>query len=104
MISNVTRRIVWSVVLAIPLAFVSFAVADSVRTPNVIRYLIAPGFVLSLHLSPGGSTFSESLSRMVWLTLAANTAYYAVPIFVVLSWLAICRPGGSLKRILTNPR
>jgi hypothetical protein len=104
MISSVTRRIVWSLVLAIPLSFISFAVADSVRTPNIIRYLIAPGFVLSLHLSSGGSSFSESLSRAVWLALATDTTCYAVPLFVVLSWLAISGPGGSLKRIPTRPR
>lgn len=85
MISNVARRIALSVALAVPLALLSFAIADSVRTPEVIRYLIAPGYLLILHMSSGGNSFGESLNREMSLALTTDTAYYGLLIFLVLS-------------------
>ena len=50
MLVDVERRLLFSVLVAIPSVFVSFALADSVRAPNFLRYLIAPGYVVSLNL------------------------------------------------------
>jgi hypothetical protein len=90
----VGRRIVCSVTVAVPLALISFAIADHEMTPNVIRYLIAPGYVLSLRLSLGGSSFSESISRDVCFALTANTAYYGLLVFLVL-WSVARRHASS---------
>jgi hypothetical protein len=66
--------------VAIPPTFFSFGLADSAKTPNFIRYLIAPGYVLSLHVR-------LSLENGVWLALLVNGTYYAVVIYLISSWV-----------------
>lgn len=70
-----------------PLSLISFAISDSGRTPNAIRYLIAPGYVWSSHLNLGGRSFADSLSRDVWFIFTTDEAYYGLLIFLVLSLL-----------------
>ena len=88
MIPIVTRRIIWSVAAAIPLASIALTVADSEMTPKVIRYLIAPGYVLAERLPSAGTSFPESISRFVWFALTTNAAYYFLLILLVLWWRA----------------
>lgn len=79
------RRIFSSVLAAIPSTFFSFGLADSAKTPNFVRYLIAPGYVLSLHVR-------LSFDNAVWLALWTNAAYYAVLIYLVSSWIDVSAP------------
>jgi hypothetical protein len=69
-----------SALAAVPSAFFSFGLADSAKTPNFVRYLIAPGYVLCLHVR-------LSFDNTIWLALWTNGAYYAVLIYLVSSWV-----------------
>jgi hypothetical protein len=69
-------RLFWSALAAVPSTFFSFGLADSAKTPNFIRYLIAPGYVLSLHVR-------LSFEHGVSLALLADGAYYAVVIYLI---------------------
>jgi hypothetical protein len=88
MISTVTRKIVLAIFVAMPLAIISFGVVDSALTPNIVRYLIAPGYLLSLRLPLGGNRVQQSLSLSVLFALTVNAVYDALGIFLLLVWLA----------------
>jgi|SRR5580658_10291985 hypothetical protein len=74
-----TGEVFFSSLGAIPSVFVSFDLADSVKTPNFLRYLIAPGYVVSLNLR-------LSFDAGVWLALWMNEVYYALLIFLISTW------------------
>jgi hypothetical protein len=74
------RRIFLSALGAIPATFFSFGLADSPKTPNFIQYLIAPGYVLSLHVR-------LSFDSSIWLALWTNGAYYAAIIYLISFWI-----------------
>jgi hypothetical protein len=76
----VKRKIFLSALAAIPAPFLSFGLADGPKTPNFIQYLIAPGYVLSLHVRLGFDTG-------IWLALWTNGIYYAAIIYLVSSWV-----------------
>jgi hypothetical protein len=76
----VKRSAVWSLELALPLAFISFAVADSETIANSLRYFISPGHLVAVTLQGHGS-FSESIV----VALASNALYYGVLLFLILS-------------------
>ena len=69
-----------SALAAIPAAFFSFGLADSAKTPNFVRYLIAPGYVLALHVC-------LKLAGFLWLALCTNAAYYTLLICLISSWM-----------------
>lgn len=74
------RRVFLLSLAAVPSAFFSFGLADSAKTPNFVRYLIAPGYVLCLHVR-------LSFDNTIWLALWTNGAYYAVLIYLVSYWV-----------------
>jgi hypothetical protein len=78
-------RTVLSIILAAPLAVLSLAIGDYVGEPDFVRYGVSPGFILGLHLAPSGS-FVGDVSRVLRIAIAANEIYYAILIFLVLSW------------------
>jgi hypothetical protein len=65
-----------SALAAVPSAFFSFGLADSAKTPNLVRYLIAPGYVLMLHVR-------LSFDNSIWLAVWTNSAYYALLIYLI---------------------
>jgi hypothetical protein len=65
-----------SAVTAAPAAFFCFGLADSAKTPNLVRYLISPGYVLMLHVR-------LSFDSSVWLALWTNGAYYTFLIYLI---------------------
>lgn len=75
-IRDVLRRIILSALAAVPSAFFSFGLADSAKTPNLVRYLIAPGYVLMLHVR-------LSFDNGIWLALWTNGAYYTLLIYLI---------------------
>jgi hypothetical protein len=79
MLIGVKRRILFSALVAVPSVFVSFALADSSKTPKFVQYLIAPGYVLTANLR-------LTFSRNVWLALWVDEVYYALIIFLISSW------------------
>jgi hypothetical protein len=80
------KRIFLSALAAVPSTFFSFGLADNAKTPNFIRYLIAPGFALSwnVHLS---------FEHGVLLALLADGAYYTVVIYLI--WFFVDAYGRS---------
>ena len=75
------KRIFLSARAAIPATFVAFSLADSAKTPNFIRYLIAPGYFFSslhVHLS-----FESRMS----LDLLTIGAYYTAIIYLISFWI-----------------
>jgi len=75
-ILDVIRRICLSALVAIPSAFFSFGLADSSKTPELVRYLIAPGYEFGLHVRMG---FDSGITT----ALVINTAYYTLIIFLI---------------------
>jgi hypothetical protein len=75
-IRDVLRRIFLSALAAVPSAFFSFGLADSAKTPSLVRYLIAPGYVLMLHVR-------LSLDNSIWLALWTNSAHYGLLIYLI---------------------
>jgi hypothetical protein len=73
------RRVFLSALAAVPSAIFSFGLADKAKIPNFVRYLIAPGYVLCLHVH-------LSFDNTIWLALWTNGAYYAVLIYLVSTW------------------
>ena len=78
-------RFVLSVVCAIPLAFISLAIADNTQTPDIVRLLIAPGYLLGLHAISPNMGFLDSLGRFGKVALTVNTCYYALLLAGILS-------------------
>jgi hypothetical protein len=78
------RRIVWALVLSLPLSFLAFAIADNAKCPDLCRWFFSPGYVLSIHLPPAavrvgerfGEEFSDNLERSLGIGLLTNLAYY----------------------------
>jgi hypothetical protein len=71
---------------AAPLAVLSLAIADFVGLPNAIRYLVSPGFIFGLNAAPSGSWIGD-ISNALRMAIAGNEIYYALLIFLALSWL-----------------
>jgi hypothetical protein len=91
-------RTVISIILAAPLAVLSLAISDYVGVPDFVRYEISPGFILGLDLAPSGS-FVGDVSRVLRIAIAANEIYYAILIFLVLSWCSRKR-----RRAMPSPK
>jgi hypothetical protein len=94
-LQSVKGRIVASLLCAAPLAVVSLAIADFVGLPNILRYLVSPGFIFGINAAPSGSWIGD-ISNALRFAIAGNEVYYAILIFLALSWL------GRRKRAAEN--
>ncbi|MDE3110405.1 MAG: hypothetical protein KGL02_10755 [Acidobacteriota bacterium] len=79
-------RIVASLLIAAPLAVLSLAVADVGGMPSAMRYVVSPGFIFGLQAPPSGSWIGD-ISDALRIAIAGNELYYAILIFLVLTWL-----------------
>lgn len=79
-------------VVALPLAMIAFAIADQQSTPQILRYLVAPGYVLTI--SPW---FDATLRDAGWKTglgvslltaLIVNFVYYSLLLYWVFASIA----------------
>jgi hypothetical protein len=87
-LESALERFIWALALSVPLAIVTFAVADNVNTPEVLRWVSSPGYVLALH-APPERTFAESLGRGIEIGIGVNMAYYwliLLGLLKILSW------------------
>lgn len=78
-------RIILSAIFAAPFAVLSLAIADFASLPPAIRYAVSPGFIFGIHAAPSGSWIGDISDALRW-ALAGNEVYYAVLIFLALSW------------------
>ncbi|MGH9689481.1 MAG: hypothetical protein ACRD5K_20645 [Candidatus Acidiferrales bacterium] len=83
---GVKIRVIVSLLLAVPLAVASLAVVDYVGLPQVIRYAVSPGFIFGVNAAPSGSWIGD-ISNALRYAIAGNEVYYAILIFLVLSWV-----------------
>jgi len=65
------------------LACMSIAIADHPATPQFVRYLLSPGYVLGLRLMSGHS-FLDALSVFGWTAFSVNMLYFGAPILTIL--------------------
>ncbi len=72
-----------AVCLAFLLACLSIAIADHRGTPELVRYVVSPGFILGLRLM-SGRNFSDALSVFGWVALSVNMVYFGVAILALL--------------------
>jgi hypothetical protein len=63
--------------------YVSLSVADNVGTPQVVGYVIAPGYVLGMHFASGRGFF-DTLGSFMRIALAVNFSYYGLIVFFVM--------------------
>ncbi len=80
-------RVLASLLCGAPLAVLSLAIADFAGLPNIIRYAVSPGFVFGLNAAPSGSWIGD-ISNALRMAIAGNELYYAILIFLALSWLS----------------
>jgi hypothetical protein len=85
-LQGVKIRIVFSLLLAAPLAVASLAIVDIGGLPGIIRYAVSPGFVFGINAVPSGSWIGD-ISNALRYAIAGNELYYAILIFLALSWL-----------------
>ena len=69
--------------LTILLAYVSLSVADHDGTPQIARYVIAPGFVIGMHFASGRG-FLGLLGSFGRIALTVNILYYGLISFFLL--------------------
>jgi len=82
----VKLRVIISVLLAAPLAIVSLAIVNVAGLPVALRYIVSPGFIFGMNAAPSGSWVGD-ISDALRMAIAGNEVYYAVLIFLALSWL-----------------
>ena len=83
-----------------PISVVAFAIADKAKCSELCRWVIAPGYVLSLKLPPplrhvGKNPleeFQKNLNRDVGIGLAVNFAYYYLLLWIGLIAFSFLRP------------
>lgn len=69
--------------LALPLTYLSLAIADRPATPQLIRYIFAPGFVLGMRFA-SGSSFLDTLGNFGRMAILTNITYYGLICFLLL--------------------
>jgi hypothetical protein len=74
--------LVGAVVTAL-LTYFSLAIADHQGTPELIRYLFSPGFVLGMRFA-WGTGFWDRLASFMWIALTVNSVYYGLIGFLFL--------------------
>lgn len=60
--------------------YISLSVTDNVNTPQVVRYVIAPGYVLGMYFASGRGFF-DTLGSFMRIVLAVNISYYGLICF-----------------------
>lgn len=75
-----------SLLIAAPLAVLSLAIGDLAGLPDAVRYAASPGFIFGLRAAPSGSWIGD-ISDALRIAIAGNEIYYALLIFLALSWL-----------------
>jgi hypothetical protein len=78
-------RLLLGVFLTLLLTYFSLAIADNVGTPQFVRYVFSSGYVLGIHFA-SGTTFGETLSSFLRISLTVNVAYYGL-----IMWLLLIR-------------
>ncbi len=69
--------------LTLLLTYFSLAIADHVGTPQLIRYVFSPGYVLGVHLASGASLL-EALGSFGRIALTVNLIYYGLISFFLI--------------------
>jgi len=69
--------------LTLPLTYLSLAIADRPETPQLVRCILAPGFVLGARFA-SGSTFFDTLGSFGRIALTTNVVYYGLICFLLL--------------------
>jgi hypothetical protein len=62
---------------------VSIAIADHQSTPELVRYVVSPGYVLGLRLM-SGHNFFDALSVFGWVAFSGNAVYFGALVLAAL--------------------
>lgn len=65
------------------LTLLSIAIADHVGTPEIVRWIASPGYVLGIRLA-WGMGFWDQLGSFMLIALLVNLSYYGLAIFLLL--------------------
>lgn len=65
------------------LTYFSLAIADHVGTPDFVRYVLSPGYVLGMRFASGGG-WLERLGSFGRIAVTTNLIYYGLLVFLVL--------------------
>jgi hypothetical protein len=63
--------------LTLLLTYVSLAIADHVGTPQLVRYILSPGFVAGMRFA-SGSGLLERLGSSGRIAITVNVVYYGL--------------------------
>jgi hypothetical protein len=76
------KRVLAAAILAIPLAFVAFGIAEHAPIPNSLRFIISPGNLLFIRTFDRAAIrylgSVPSLGASMWATLLINTVYIMI--------------------------
>jgi hypothetical protein len=93
-VGAILRRLVFSVLLAIPMAGLAFLVSGQSTVPNALRYIISPGWIWAIRLvnfqTCGGFigcmlTLGDQLGQMAQMILLVNLIVYSIVIFGIVT-------------------
>jgi hypothetical protein len=76
-------QLLLGVFLTLLLTYFSLAIADHVGTPQFVRYVFSPGYVLGMHFASGPS-FTEALDSFGRIALPVNIVYYGLISFFLI--------------------
>ncbi len=71
------------VLLTLFLTYISLAIADRVGTPEWVKYVFAPGYVLGMRYARGTGLL-DTLGSFGRIAITANITYYGLIVFVVM--------------------
>ncbi len=76
-------QVLVGLVFALSLTWLSMAIADHVGTPEVVRWIVSPGYVLGMRLA-WGRGFWDQLRSFMLVALLVNLCYYGLALFLLL--------------------
>ena len=82
-VSFLLGQLLVSAFLALVLTYFSLAIADHVGTPQWVRYVLAPGFVLGMHFASGRGLL-DTLGSFGRIAISGDMIYFGLISFLFL--------------------
>lgn len=86
-LSGLTKRLLGTAVLALPVAWIALGWADHSQ-PSVLIWLLSPGLPLALRVPVAATGFLDGLAKVAMIALLIDFAYYSALIFAALTWIS----------------
>ena len=84
-------KIAIGVLLTLTMTYLSLAIADHVGTPQWVRYLLSPGFVLGMRFA-SGTGILDTVGSFGRIAITTNIVYFGLINFFVLRRIGRPKP------------